>query len=77
MRIKNLIALFVVLFSINIAKAQEKKFKVQTIAFYNFENLFNTINNADVNDEEYTPTGDQRWTYEKYRKKTRQSEQSY
>lgn len=69
MRIKNFIALFVVLFSINISKAQEKKFKVQTIAFYNFENLFDTINNADVNDEEYTPTGDQRWTYEKYRKK--------
>lgn len=69
MRIRNLIGLFVVVLSLNIAKAQEKKFKVQTVAFYNVENLFDTINNVDVNDEEYTPTGDQRWTLEKYKKK--------
>ena len=69
MRIKNFIALFVVLSSMNIAKAQDKKFKVQTIAFYNLENLFDTINNPDVIDEEYTPTGTQNWTSEKYMKK--------
>lgn len=69
MRIKKFIALFIVLFSITMMKAQDKKFKVQTIAFYNFENLFDTINNANVNDEEYTPTGTQRWTSEKYKKK--------
>jgi len=69
MRIRNLIGLFIVLLSLNTAKAQEKKFKVQTVAFYNVENLFDTINNVDVNDEEYTPTGDQRWTLEKYKKK--------
>lgn len=69
MRIRNLIGLFIVLLSINSAFAQEKKFKVQTIAFYNVENLFDTINNVDVNDEEYTPTGTQRWTLEKYKKK--------
>ncbi|TPD71870.1 endonuclease/exonuclease/phosphatase family protein [Flavobacterium microcysteis] len=69
MRIKKFIALFIVLSSINVAQAQDKKFKVQTIAFYNFENLFDTINNANVNDEEYTPTGTQNWTGEKYKKK--------
>lgn len=69
MRIKNFIALFVIVSTINITNAQDKKFKVQTIAFYNFENLFDTINNADVNDEEYTPTGDQNWTLPKYKKK--------
>jgi len=69
MRIKNFIALFVVLSSMSIAKAQDKKFKVQTVAFYNVENLFDTINNADVNDEEYTPTGAQNWTLLKYKKK--------
>ena len=69
MRIKNFIALFVVLSSMSIAKAQDKKFKVQTVAFYNVENLFDTINNADVNDEEYTPTGSQNWTLSKYKKK--------
>lgn len=69
MRIKNFIALIIVLLSQNVIKAQDKKFKVQTIAFYNLENLFDTINNANVNDEEYTPTGDQRWTAVKYQKK--------
>lgn len=69
MRIKKFVALFVIFSTINITNAQDKKFKVQTIAFYNFENLFDTINNADVNDEEYTPTGDQNWTYAKYKKK--------
>ena len=69
MRIKKFIALFIVLSSINVAQAQDKKFRVQTIAFYNFENLFDTINNANVNDEEYTPTGTQNWTAEKYKKK--------
>lgn len=69
MRIRNSIGLFIVLLSLNSAFAQEKKFKVQTVAFYNVENLFDTINNVDVNDEEYTPTGTQRWTLEKYKKK--------
>lgn len=69
MRIKKFIALFIVLSSINVTQAQDKKFRVQTIAFYNFENLFDTINNANVNDEEYTPTGTQNWTAEKYKKK--------
>lgn len=69
MRIRNLFGLSVVLLLVNTAFAQEKKFKVQTVAFYNVENLFDTINNADVNDEEYTPTGTNRWTLEKYKKK--------
>lgn len=69
MRIKNFIALFVVLCAMNIAKAQDKKFKVQTVAFYNVENLFDTINQPDVNDEEYTPTGKSNWTLPKYKQK--------
>jgi hypothetical protein len=31
--------------------AQEKKFKIHTIAFYNLENLFDTINDPTKNDE--------------------------
>ena len=76
MRIKNFIAVFVVLSAMNLAKAQDKKFKVQTIAFYNVENLFDTINNPDVNDEEYTPTGTQNWTYPKYKQKLKNLEMS-
>ena len=48
--------------------AQDKKFKVQTIAFYNVENLFDTINGPN-NDEEWLETGAQHWTGAKYKKK--------
>lgn len=66
MRITKLAALLIVLFTISSAKAQEKKYKVQTVAFYNLENLFDTINGPN-NDEEYLPSSG--WTYKKYRKK--------
>jgi len=40
-----------------------------TIAFYNVENLFDTINDAGVNDGEYTPTAKIGWDNAKYTKK--------
>ena len=48
--------------------AQEKKYIIHTVAFYNFENLFDTINNPN-NDDEFTPRGSQNWTSAKYKKK--------
>lgn len=48
--------------------SQQKKFSVHTVAFYNFENLFDTINNPN-NDEEWLPNGAQNWTSKKYHKK--------
>ena len=68
MRIKKLIAILVVLSSIFAAKAQQKKYIVHTVAFYNFENLFDTIDNPN-NDEEWLPNGTQRWTSKKYNQK--------
>ena len=35
----------------NITFAQEKQFQIRTVAFYNLENLFDTINNTSKNDE--------------------------
>jgi hypothetical protein len=67
MKIKHLIAAFVVVLSVNNAFSQDKKFKVHTIAFYNFENLFDTINDPDTYDEEYTPS--EGWTSKTYKKK--------
>lgn len=49
-------------------QAQERKFAIHTVAFYNFENLFDTINNPN-NDDEFTPRGSQNWTSAKYKKK--------
>jgi hypothetical protein len=47
MKIKNLIALFGILFTIFGANAQDKKYIVHTVAFYNLENLFDTINGTN------------------------------
>jgi hypothetical protein len=68
MRIKKLIALFFVLFAISATKAQTKKYNIHTVAFYNFENLFDTINGTN-NDEEWLPNGAQNWTSNKYKQK--------
>src|SRR6476620_1737282 len=68
MRIRKIIALLFVLFAISSAKSQQKKFVVHTVAFYNFENLFDTINQAN-NDEEWLPNGAQNWTSKKYHQK--------
>ncbi len=68
MRIKKLIALFFVFFAIYGANAQAKKYVVHTVAFYNLENLFDTINGPN-NDEEWLPNGVQNWTSKKYRQK--------
>lgn len=65
MRIKNLIAIFFVLASMYGVHGQQKRYVVHTVAFYNFENLFDTINNPNY-DEEWLPIGAQRWTSGKY-----------
>lgn len=53
--------------------AQEKvQYKVSTIGFYNLENLFDTINQPNVQDEEFTPTGAKRYTPALYLDKLKQ-----
>lgn len=56
-------------FLFSISNAQSKKYNIHTIAFYNFENLFDTINDPSTNDDEWTPIGAQHWTKEKYEHK--------
>jgi hypothetical protein len=68
MNLRNKITLLFLFFSIICANAQQKKFSVHTVAFYNLENLFDTINNPNI-DEEWLPNGAQNWTSEKYNKK--------
>lgn len=48
---------------------QQKKYAIHTVAFYNFENLFDTINDPTTNDDEWTPKGAQKWTTKKYKQK--------
>ena len=47
----------------------KKKFLVNTIAFYNVENLFDTINDPKTWDDDRTPKGRDRWTSIIYEKK--------
>lgn len=68
MKLRNFVAFTIILFFNYELQAQAGKFIIHTVAFYNFENLFDTINNPN-NDEEWTPKGKQRWNSKKYHQK--------
>ena len=51
------------------ANAMEKQYKVASLGFYNFENLFDTLDAPDTRDEEFTPTGSNRYTSTVYKEK--------
>ena len=53
------------------ANAQEKKYSLYGIGFYNLENLFDTCHDEGKNDYEYLPDGRNRWTGMKYTHKLR------
>lgn len=44
---------------------------VSCVAFYNLENLFDTINDPIINDEEYLPNGPNKWNTLRYTNKLR------
>ena len=46
-----------------------KKYSVNTIAFYNVENLFDTINDPKTFDDDRTPKGKDKWSSIIYKKK--------
>ncbi len=50
-------------------RVSEKKYIVAGVAFYNLENLFDTINDNGKYDYEFTPEGPRMWTSERYWKK--------
>ncbi len=50
-------------------QAQKKKYQVFGVAFYNLENLFDTINGNGTYDLEYSPAGAKKWNGMKYRNK--------
>ncbi|MDR1653630.1 MAG: endonuclease/exonuclease/phosphatase family protein [Prevotellaceae bacterium] len=67
------IALFGI-FSCNSTKtttlsAEKLNLEIGCVAFYNLENLFDTVHNIGVNDYEYTPTGTNKWNAMKYNAK--------
>lgn len=70
---KKLFTLLAVIFLMGTmnAQAQEKKFSVYAIGFYNLENLFDTCHDAGKNDFEYLPDGRNKWSGLKYTHKLR------
>lgn len=48
---------------------QQKRFQTFGVAFYNLENLFDTINNNGKYDFEFSPEGKNRWDGKKYKSK--------
>jgi hypothetical protein len=48
------------------ASAQTVRYKVGLVGFYNLENLFDTINDPDIIDEEFLPEGTKHYTGEVY-----------
>lgn len=53
------------------ARAQDKRFNVYGIGFYNLENLFDTEHDEGKNDYQYLPDGSLKWNELKYSHKLR------
>ncbi len=66
-RIFAIIALSI--FLLNFNSAQNNKYNISAIGFYNLENLFDTIDAPDIRDTEFTPKGSKLWNSEKYYEK--------
>ncbi|MFD2563498.1 endonuclease/exonuclease/phosphatase family protein [Aquimarina rubra] len=70
MNSKYLLAIALVLSPFFGVFSQEKKtYKVNTIAFYNVENLFDTVDDPITYDDDRTPNGKDHWTEEIYKDK--------
>jgi hypothetical protein len=55
--------------SYNISFAQKKDYHINAIAFYNLENLFDTLDDPNKFDEEFTPTGANHYNGQIYTRK--------
>lgn len=64
-----LLLLVVFLSGISYVQAQQKSYVVHTVSFYNLENLFDTIRDEKIYDEEWTPSGARKWDDKKYQQK--------
>lgn len=65
------VVLLMALFAVGFAN---KPYKV---VFYNLENLFDTINDPEVKDDEFTPDGSKKWSTAKYFKKIKNVERVF
>jgi len=64
-----LLICLLVLISTSLYGQKSKTYTLRTIAFYNCENLFDTVNDSLTFDDDRTPEGRYHWTQERYRQK--------
>ena len=67
--IKNSILSIFLLLTVNVMAQPKQQFKVAVVSFYNLENLFDTLDNPMVNDEEFLPSGPRNYNGIIYRDK--------
>jgi len=65
---KNFILSLITLFAFGgiLSSAQNKKFSVYAVGFYNLENLFDTCHDEGKNDYEFLADGTYKWNKIKY-----------
>ncbi|MGL4851166.1 MAG: endonuclease/exonuclease/phosphatase family protein, partial [Phocaeicola sp.] len=51
--------------------------KAHKVVFYNIENFFDTVNDPDILDDEFTPEGAKKWNEAKYAKKLENMERVF
>lgn len=68
-RMKTTGAIFFFLLISQSLHAQKQQYKTAVIAFYNFENLFDTIDNPAISDDEFTPDGEKSYNTRIYTSK--------
>ncbi len=56
---------FSLVFSVNVF-AQKQQYKSAIVAFYNLENFYDTVNNPNINDEEFLPDGPKHYNSKVY-----------
>ncbi len=66
---KKIVLLLLLVCNFLLVVAQNNTYKLACVAFYNIENLFDTINSPDTHDSEFTPEGSKKWNSEKYYQK--------
>lgn len=66
---KKAFGIIFLLFIFSIGRAEVVNYKTAIIAFYNFENLYDTIDQKDVMDDEFTPKGTKNYTGKIYKEK--------
>ncbi len=68
---KSILLIFTLLFSLSLLAQEKREYRINTIAFYNLENLFDPEDDPKTFDDDRTPNGKDHWTQENYTDKVK------